>query len=157
MHFSARFVEQWRRLGPYEKFEQAAYRILILFIALVVAHSLIFLVWKLLHDVFSAITFGEAVVLKDAFGAILTVVILLEFNRSILAAMRAGSGIIELRVVVMIAIIVIARKLILFDYSGAKPLSVLPLGAVILALGALYWLVGNAERANRKPEAPPGS
>jgi uncharacterized membrane protein (DUF373 family) len=153
MRLSGRFFEEWRRLGLYEKFEQIAYGILILFIALMVVHSLIFLVFKLSQDVFVAISFGETTVLQDAFGAILTVVILLEFNRSIVAAMRGGSGLVELRIVVMIVIIVIARKLILFDYGAADLKNALFMGALVLVLGALYWLLGNAER--RPTKAPP--
>ncbi len=153
MRLPVRSLDNWRRLGPYEKFEQAVYGLLILFIALMVVHSLIFLALKLFEDILAAITFGEAALLKDAFGAILTVVILLEFNRSILAAMRGGAGLLELRIVVMIVIIVIARKLILFDYSAANLKNALFLGALILALGALYWLIGNAER--QRSEAPP--
>ena len=153
MRLPVRSLDNWRRLGPYEKFEQAAYGLLILFIALMVIHSLIFLALKLFEDILAAIRFGEAALLKDAFGAILTVVILLEFNRSILAAMRGGAGLLELRIVVMIVIIVIARKLILFDYSAANLKNALFLGTLILALGALYWLIGNAER--QRSGAPP--
>lgn len=153
MRLPVRFFEDWRRFGPYEKFEQATYRILILFIALMIVHSLIFLVAKLFQDIFVGITFGEAALLRDTFGAILTVVILLEFNRSILAAIRGGTGLLELRIVVTIVIIVIARKLILFDYSGANLEKALYLGALILALGVLYWLISNAERQHL--QAPP--
>jgi uncharacterized membrane protein (DUF373 family) len=141
--------EQWRKLEPYERFEKSAYTVLIIFIALIVAHSLIFFVVRLSREIFSNIEFGESAVLKDTFGGVLTIVLLLEFNRSIFAAMRAGSGIVELRIVVEITIIVIARKLILFDYEKASLQTPLFLGALILALGALYWLIGHTERVRR--------
>jgi uncharacterized membrane protein (DUF373 family) len=57
--------------------------------------------------------------LQDTFGLIFTVVILLEFNHSLATAMRTRSGIIQVRIIVLIAIIVIARKVILLDYKTA--------------------------------------
>jgi uncharacterized membrane protein (DUF373 family) len=119
-----------------------------------VAESSLALVIKLSREIFANIEFGEAIALKDAFGPILTVVILLEFNRSILAAMRAGSGIVELRIVVEIVIIVIARKLILFEYETGDLQRPLFLSGLILSLGALYWLIGHAEQVRRRGGAP---
>jgi uncharacterized membrane protein (DUF373 family) len=148
--------EEWQKLDIYERFEEIAYVILLIFIALMVVHSLIFFVVKLWREVLFDVKFGEAALLKDTFGGVLTIVLLLEFNRSILAALRARSGVVELRIVVEIAILAIARKLILFDYEKANLEMPLFLGALILALGALYWLLGHAEQARRSGGAPPG-
>lgn len=64
--------------------------------------------------------FLETQVLQDAFGSFLTVLILLEFNHSIAVSLRTRSGAIQACVVVPIAIMVIARKLILLDFKSAQ-------------------------------------
>jgi uncharacterized membrane protein (DUF373 family) len=46
----------------------------------------------------------------------------------------------------MITIIVIARKLILLDYTVATWPTLLGLGGLALVLGALYWLLSDIDR-----------
>jgi uncharacterized membrane protein (DUF373 family) len=89
--------------------------------------------------------FLEAEVFKDTFGLILTILILLEFNHSIVSALRRA-GSIQVSIIVLITITVIARKLILLDYASATPETLLGLGGLALALGALYWLIAGVER-----------
>jgi uncharacterized membrane protein (DUF373 family) len=84
--------------------------------------------------------------MKETFGLMLTVLILVEFNHSIVLAMRRHSGVLQVRVVVLIAIIVIARKLILLDYATTSLQTLLGLGGLALSLGALYWLLNDVDR-----------
>jgi uncharacterized membrane protein (DUF373 family) len=147
-----RLPEHWKDLTLYDYFEQIGFRILIFFISLIVIHSLILIGIKLSQDFLQGVLFRETQVMKEAFGLILTVIILLEFNHSIVSAMRTHSGAIQVRIVVMIAIIVMARKLILLDYQSAKLETLLGYGGLALALGILYWLVADAERPRRRLE-----
>ena len=77
---------------------------------------------------------------------ILTVLILLEFNHSIVSALRQRTGSIQVSIIVLITITVIARKLILLDYASASLETLLGLGGLALSLGALYWLIAGVEK-----------
>jgi len=99
------------------------------------------------------VQFIEVAAFKDTFGPILTILILLEFNHSIVSALRRRAGSIQVSIIVLITITVIARKLILLDYASATPESLLALGGLALALGALYWLIAGVER--RRERRPP--
>lgn len=155
MSFFDRLPEHWKHLTIYDYFEQISFRILIFFISLIVIHSLVLIGIKLAQDLMEGILFRETQVMAEAFGLILTVIILLEFNHSIVSAMRAHTGAIQVRIVVMIAVIVMARKLILLDYQSAKLETLLGYGGLALALGILYWLVADAERPRHRPNPPP--
>lgn len=155
MSLFERLPEHWKHLHVYDYFEQIGFRILIFFISLIVVHSLVLIGIKLVEDFAQGLMFREVDVMKEAFGLILTVIILLEFNHSIVSAMRAHTGAIQVRIVVMIAIIVMARKLILLDYQAAKLETLLGYGGLALALGIVYWLVIDAERPRRRPNPPP--
>ena len=104
-------------------------------------------------DIHTGVHFSDQNAMKDTFGLILSILILIEFNHSIVLALRRRSGILEVRVVILIAIIVIARKLILLDYANTALQTLLGFGGLALSLGALYWLLTDIER-RRPPSAP---
>jgi uncharacterized membrane protein (DUF373 family) len=68
--------------------------------------------------------------------------------------MRRRSGVLQVRVIVVIAIIVIARKLILLDYAAANLQTLLGLGGLALTLGMLLWLLSDVERRRAAAGAP---
>jgi uncharacterized membrane protein (DUF373 family) len=57
----------------------------------------------------------------------------------------------QVSIIVLISITVIARKLILLDYASASLETLLGLGGLALALGALYWLITSVERRGQAP------
>jgi uncharacterized membrane protein (DUF373 family) len=75
----------------------------------------------------------------------LSILILLEFNHSLVLSMKQRVGVLQARVIVMITIIVVARKLILFDYTVATWPTLLGLGGLALVLGVLYWLLSDID------------
>lgn len=79
--------------------------------------------------------------LKDVFGSILTILILIEFNHSIALAITNKSGVLQARYIVLITILVIARKVILLDFSTASFESLVGISGITLAFGLLYWLI----------------
>jgi len=96
----------------------------------------------------------EVGALQDTFGHILTVIILVEFNHSIVLAIRQRSGAIQVRIIVLITIIVLARKLVLLDYAAASMETLLGLGGLALSLGGLYWLISNGDQRKRGAGSP---
>jgi uncharacterized membrane protein (DUF373 family) len=140
------FKTEWSRRGLYERFELVILNFLLLLISLMALYTTVLAVLEVARDFALGSGFLETEVLQDAFGAILTILILLELTHSIALAIRTHSGAVQVRVVVLIAILAVARKLILLDYKAASPPLLLALGGLALSLGALYWLLAQGER-----------
>jgi uncharacterized membrane protein (DUF373 family) len=88
-------------------------------------------------------------VFQALFGMIFTVIIALEFKRSLLVVANRQHGIVQVRTVILIALLAIVRKLMLIDPSVTDAAEVFALAATILALGAVYWLVRHQDRRER--------
>jgi uncharacterized membrane protein (DUF373 family) len=136
------------------RFELAVSVVLLLLVSVIILYSLVILAVSLFNELISGTHVVESTALKDTFGLILTVLILIEFNHSIALAMRRRSGVLQVRVIVVIAIIVIARKLILLDYAAASLQTLLGLGGLALTLGMLLWLLSDVERRRAAAGAP---
>jgi len=139
--------------AAYDRFERIISVILLITISIIIVYATGLMMITLVGDFHAGLHFAEQGALKDTFGLILSLLILIEFNHSLVLAVRRRSGIIEVRVVILIAIIVIARKLILLDYANTTLEMLLGLGGLALSLGALYWLLSDIER-RRRPSAP---
>jgi uncharacterized membrane protein (DUF373 family) len=134
--------QHWLTLGFYERFEQVIALLLAVLIALIVVVA----VWDLakgvvilaLYDMLDPL---DHRIFQAIFGQILTVLIALEFKHSIVKVVAAVESIIQVRTVLLIALLALARKLIILDISEVSPGMILALAAVLLALGVAYWLV----------------
>ena len=133
----------------YERFEQVVILILTGLIAIVV----VFAVWNLALKIFHAILAPQGFdptdysVFQAIFGAIFTVIIALEFKRSLLVVAQRQESIVQVRTVILIALLAIVRKLIILDLTSTDALQLFALAAAILALGAVYWLVRDQDRS----------
>ena len=145
--------QEWHDLTSYQRFEQVVSRIIMAFIAVVIVYSIILAAIELVIDFGLGRAFMEQELLQDVFGSILTILILLEFNHSIAVSLKQKTGIIQARIVVLIAILVIARKIILLDFKAMSIEMLVAHAGVALALGALYWLM---TVSNRHPAAERG-
>ena len=145
--------QEWHDLTSYQRFEQVVSRIIMAFIAAVIVYSIGLAAIELVVDFGLGRAFVEQELLQDVFGSILTILILLEFNHSIAISLKQKTGIIQARTVVLIAILVIARKIILLDFKTASIETLAAHAGVALALGALYWLIAVS---NRHPVAERG-
>lgn len=72
---------------------------------------------------------------------IFTVIIALEIKRSLLVISERRFGLVQVRSVVLIAILAVVRKFIIIDIVETSPSKLAALGGAILALGAVYWLI----------------
>lgn len=143
------FRKQARGRTPYEGFEQVILGTLVFIISIIIVYALILVIITLVDDFRTGIVYMETGAMKDTFGLILTVIILLEFNHSIVLAIRQRSGAVQVRIIVLITIIVLARKLVLLDYAAASVETLLGLGGLALSLGGLYWLIGERDQPRR--------
>jgi uncharacterized membrane protein (DUF373 family) len=143
-----KFSNTIRRSGGlyrlYGWFELIVSAVLLVFVSVIILYSVGVLAVTLYDELTASGQLVAAAALKDTFGTILTILILLEFNHSIALAMHRRAGVLQVRVIVLISIIVIARKLILLDYAKVTLETLLGLGGLALALGLLYWLLSHA-------------
>jgi uncharacterized membrane protein (DUF373 family) len=150
-------------LNFYGKFEQ----IVIFILTVLISIFVVFAVWTLALKVFQSIAFStldptDYSVFQAVFGAILTVIIALEFKRSLLISVERQQSVVQVRTVILIALLAIVRKVLILDVTKATN-ELFALAAAILALGAVYWLVrdqdrsiageGFARQRNRAPRA----
>jgi uncharacterized membrane protein (DUF373 family) len=138
----------WKLLTFYQKFEHAVILILTGLIAVVVALAVWNLALKVLTSIVSAGGFDltEHAVFQALFGMIFTVIIALEFKRSLLVVAERRSSVVQVRTVILIALLAIVRKLIILDLNKTDSQQLFALAAAILALGAVYWLVREQDR-----------
>ena len=142
---------EWMLLTFYERFEQVVILILTGLIAIVV----VFAVWNLALKIFHAILAPQGFdpteysVFQAIFGAIFTVIIALEFKRSLLVVAQRQESIVQVRTVILIALLAIVRKLIILDLASTDAMQLFALAAAILALGAVYWLASGDNRPLR--------
>jgi uncharacterized membrane protein (DUF373 family) len=132
---------RWKDMAPYEIFEQITSRLVMLFVSIIIVYSLIILAIELYEQFGLGVAFIESESLRDVFGSILTILILIEFNHSIVVAISKKSGILQARPIVLITILVIARKVILLDFNTATFEKMLAISAMAIAFGLLYWLM----------------
>src|ERR1700730_6642432 len=140
------FTTKWPKLASYGQFERIALGCVLVMLGVITVFAIVLVAIKLVGDLALGESFLDKAALQDTFGLILTIVILLEFNHSIYVALKQGSGAIQTRIVVLIAILVIARKLMLKDYDTVDFQTLLGYGGLLLALGGLYWLISDGDR-----------
>ena len=142
-----------RRIAGYERFEQAALVCVMVLLGVLTTFAIIYAAVKIVTDVTLGETFLDKAALQDTFGLVLTIVILIEFNHSIFVALTHHTGAIQARIVVLIVVLVIARKLMLMDISMLDAATLLGFGGIMLALGGLYWLITDADRRHARAAA----
>jgi uncharacterized membrane protein (DUF373 family) len=141
---------QWPGLTIYQRFESLIALVLSLIISLVIIVALCRLVIAVLDGfVLGTLNPLESRVFQTIFGEILTVLIALEFNHTLHYVAAREQSVIQTKVVLLIAILALARKCIVLDLGETPPHQLFGLAAVTLALGVTYWLM--RERDDRLP------
>jgi uncharacterized membrane protein (DUF373 family) len=140
---------RWGLLTLYQKFEHGIILIVTGLIAIVVVVAVWNLALKIILSVFLLNTFDptDYAVFQAVFGMIFTVIIALEFKRSLLVLAERQDSIVQVRTVVLIALLAILRKLIILDLSSTGADQLFALATAIFALGILYWLVRGPDKA----------
>src|SRR5215203_3426456 len=112
--------EAWPGLSTYERFEQVVSLVLTALIGLVIIAAVVNLTVRVVTLVlFGVLDPAEHGVFQAIFGMIFTVLITLEFNHSILGVLERQESIVQVKTVVLIA---------------------------LLALGGVYWFVRDQDR-----------
>ena len=126
-----RFLHKLIRIGV---------KALAILMALVILWGIVDVVWVFIRRLgqppYFLLKINDILVL---FGAILVVLIAIEIFLNITLYLR--NDIIHVKLVVATALMAIARKVIVFDFSKVGYEYVFGTAAVVLALGITYWLI----------------
>jgi uncharacterized membrane protein (DUF373 family) len=134
--------DQWVILTYYQRFESLVALILTLVIGVIIVVAL----FRLIIEVGGSLVFGaldplDHQVFQNVFGEIMTLLIALEFNHTLHLVVTRQQSIIQTSVVLLIALLALARKFIVLDLRTVSTTELLGLAAATLALGATYWLI----------------
>jgi uncharacterized membrane protein (DUF373 family) len=145
--------ERWHGLSLYRKFEHVVVLILTGLIAIVIVAAVWSLAIKVLASLILTRTFDptDHVVFQSVFGMIFTVIIALEFKRSLLLVTERRDRVVQVRAVILIAMLAIIRKLIILDLATTEAAQLFALAAAVLALGGVYCLVREQDRRSAAP------
>jgi len=147
---TAELRAKWQTLSLYEKFEQTVVSVLTLVIAGIVTIA----TWQLLLHTLQlvgshVINLADSQVFQSIFGMVLTVLIALEFKHTLLVVKHHRRAIVQVRAVVLIALLALVRRFIILDLYQTTPSVIAALAGAALALGVVFWLVGNYEQPRR--------
>jgi uncharacterized membrane protein (DUF373 family) len=142
---------RWNPLTFYEKFEHLVILVLTALIAVVVALA----VWNLAVKIaVSLFTTGldptDYRVFQALFGMIFIVIIALEFKRSLLVMADRQHSVVQVRTVLLIALLAVVRKLMILDLATTDTPQLFALAAAVLALGGVFWLVRDQDRRDTR-------
>jgi uncharacterized membrane protein (DUF373 family) len=143
----------WNVLTVYQRFEAGVAAILTVVIAMVILIAL----YRLIVSVIDILVLQtrnplEHPVFQEVFGEILTLLIALEFNHTLQYVVTRERGIIQAKVVILIAQLALVRKIIVLDPYTITPGTLAALAALVIALAITYWLM--RERDDRLPLRP---
>jgi uncharacterized membrane protein (DUF373 family) len=145
-HWSA-IRQQWRILTFYQRFETSLAYLLTFVIGAVIAVALGRLIASVVDTlVLESLNPLDHSVFQQVFGEIMTLLIAMEFNHTLRYRISGELGVIQARVVILIALLALARKIVILDVHDLTPAVVMSLGALVLSLGATYWLIREANR-----------
>src|ERR1700748_2453255 len=137
--------QRWRRVTVYLKFEHAVVLVLTILISVIIVSAIWRLAIKVLYSLILSDTFDltDLAAFQSVFGIVFTVIIALEFKRTLVLVTERAQSVVQVRAVILIALLAIVRKLIILDISPRDAPQLLALAVAILSLGAVYWLVSN--------------
>ncbi len=128
------------------KFEKGIVYVLIILMMLVIVASILGLVWIFIKDALvEPITLLETKRILDVVGAFLLVLIGMELLYMIKAYLK--ENVVHVEIVLEMALIAIARKVIVLNSEKIDAFGMLAIAAVIIALGVAYYLERRARNA----------
>jgi uncharacterized membrane protein (DUF373 family) len=145
--------DNWEVFTCYQRFESMVALALAVIVALIIAVAL----YRLAESVIAGLLLGvldplDQEVFHHVFGNIMTLIIALEFNHTLHYAVVREQSIVQVKVVLLIALLALARKFIILDLEKVSAGQLAGLAAVTLVLGVTYWLLRDRdERATSRP------
>ena len=111
--------QQWRRLTVYLKFEHAVVLVLTILLSVIIVSAIWKMAIKILYSLVLSDTFDltDLAAFQSVFGMVFTVIIALEFKRTLVLVTERTESVVQVRAVILIALLAIDRKLIILGIS----------------------------------------
>ena len=133
-------IRKFTMLDYIRKFEKIMYVALIILLGGVVVFSIAELVWLLYEGLFISSMYRlENKELLNLFGFFLLVVIGIEILDTLKAYLR--ENVIHVEIVILVAVIAIARKVIILDPATSDGGLMAGMGVIVVGLGIAYYLI----------------
>jgi len=134
--------ELWPELTIFERFEYIVMLFVSFILVLIILAALFRLVENVYQLVISQVTHKtDFKAFQITFGMLLTLLIAFEFRNSINAILEGKGLLFQVKIVVLIAIIALARKFLVLDPKEYEASMIAAYAAVTLSLGITYWLL----------------
>ncbi len=145
--------DRWPLMNAYERFEQLVAIVLSFVIAAVVVIALFQLVLRVVPTLLAGtLDILDHAVFQTLFGMIMTLLIAMEFKHSIIRVAARQESIVQVKTVVLIALLALTRKFIILDAGTTSAATIAALAGATLVLGVVYWLL--RDRDDRSRAAP---
>lgn len=146
--------DRWVLMTAYARFEQVVALVLSFIIVAVIVLALIQIAVRVLPMVigggFDILDHGA---FQALFGTIMTLLIAMEFKHSIVPAALRQESVVQVKTVILIALLALSRKFIILDTAATEAATIGALAGATLVLGIVYWLL--RERDDRSGVAMP--
>jgi uncharacterized membrane protein (DUF373 family) len=134
-------------------FEHAIIRSLICMMAVIILISTIELGYLLVKDIISSpVFFLEIDELLELFGFFLLILIGIELLETIKAYLQ--DKVVHSEIVLEVALIAIARKVIILDFKQYDSTAILGIAALIIAISASYYIIRRKIRVDLSKDQP---
>ncbi len=139
--------KHWSVMTFYERFEHAVALILTGLISVIIVVAL----WRLGNEIFRVLVLDafdplDHAVFQSIFGMIMTLLIAMEFKHSIVQVLERKAHIIQVKTVLLIALLALSRKFIILDAKEMGAATLAALALCVVALGIVYWLLREREQ-----------
>jgi uncharacterized membrane protein (DUF373 family) len=126
----------------YQRFESTV----ALTLTLIISGVIVVALYRLLVGVLTGLVFGvldplEPAVFQEVFGQIMILLIALEFNHTLQYVVERTQSIVQTKIVLLIALLAVARKVIILNLKETGVEAMVGLAALILVIGVTYWLI----------------
>ena len=134
--------DRWTLMTVYERFEQVVALVLSFIIAVVIVLALVQIVVRVLPLLIGGgVDILEYGVFQALFGTIMTLLIAMEFKHSIIRAALRQESVVQVKTVILIALLALSRKFIILDTAATGAATIGALAGATLVLGIVYWLL----------------
>lgn len=133
----------------YHRFEALITTGLVILISIMILAAF----WGLIIETYHLVLHGafdslDNKAFQSAFGMIMTLLIAIEFNYTIMHVYKKNSREVIVKTVVLVSILAISRQFIVFEIETISPLAIIALAFSLLSLGTVYWLMERTPSSN---------
>jgi len=147
--------DRWALMTAYERFEQVVALVLSFIIAAVIVLALVQIVVRVLPLLIGGgVDLLEHGVFQALFGTIMTLLIAMEFKHSIIRAALRQESVVQVKTVILIALLALSRKFIILDTAATEAATIGALAGATLVLGIVYWLLRERDDRSGVPTRP---